>query len=123
MTIAEMLDQLAEIRAEIDAQRLAFEEQREALIPAEIRKQLDAIDEEEAHVIDELEEAAQRLASEIKVAVTLEQQTVKGTRLQAVYYKPRISWDTRGLLGYAQAHPEVLTFKREGKPTVAIRRI
>ncbi len=49
--------------------------------------------------------------------------TVKGKSLMAVYSKPRVTWDGKGLSGYAVAHPEIEAFKKTGKPSVSIRKM
>lgn len=49
--------------------------------------------------------------------------TSKGRYLMAVWSKPRVTWDGKGLLGYMVAHPEIEAFKRVGKPSVSIRRV
>jgi len=48
-------------------------------------------------------------------------ESVKGSHLQVVYSSPRVTWDTKGLDGYAIAHPEITIFRREGKPSASIR--
>ncbi len=49
--------------------------------------------------------------------------TVKGANhMTAVWSKGRVTWDGKGLAGYMVAHPEVGAFRREGEPSVSIRR-
>lgn len=42
--------------------------------------------------------------------------------MMAVWSKGRVTWDGKGLGGYMVAHPEIEAFRREGKPSVSIRR-
>jgi len=49
--------------------------------------------------------------------------TSKGKYLMAVWSKPRVTWDGKGLLGYMVAHPEIEAFKKVGKPSVSIRKV
>ena len=63
------------------------------------------------------------MEAEIKELVKATGATVKSTFLMAVYAKGRISWDAKGLDGYAVAHPEILYMRKEGDPSVSIRRI
>ena len=65
--------------------------------------------------------AVAELEAEIKDAVVNQGATVKGEFLMAVYNKPRVSWNTKGLDGFAVAHPEVKAFQSFGKPSVTIR--
>ncbi len=48
--------------------------------------------------------------------------TVESEKFQFVYSDGRISWDTAGLNGYAVLHPEITTFRKEGKPYVSIKK-
>jgi len=41
---------------------------------------------------------------------------------KAIYVKGRITWNTKALIGYAIAYPEVEQFKKVGKPSVKINR-
>ena len=41
--------------------------------------------------------------------------------IRATYSSPRVSWDTPKLEAYAAAHPEVLAFRKLGKPFVNLR--
>ena len=44
--------------------------------------------------------------------------TVRGSHWQAVWVKARVQWNDKGLREYAESHPELLTFRRQGQPTV-----
>lgn len=63
------------------------------------------------------------LETEVKQEVLKHGASVKATFLHAIWSKGRVSWDTKSLDGYATAHPELLTFRKEGEPSVSIRRI
>lgn len=41
----------------------------------------------------------------------------------AVYNKGRVSWDSSGLNGYMVAHPEITAFRKEGEPSITLRKI
>lgn len=109
---------------QIQQQLVAIEKQslRDSVLTDEIRKQLAEIDLELAPREDTLVEALARETDWVKRAVTTYGKSVTGEHLQAVYVKGRESWDSRGLQGYAQAHPEVLTFQKIGDPSVSIRK-
>jgi hypothetical protein len=49
-------------------------------------------------------------------------ESVRGSAFQAVWNKGRVSWDSKGLSTYADSHPEILAFRKEGEPSVTIRR-
>jgi len=50
-------------------------------------------------------------------------ETVRGAAFQAVWNKGRQSWDAKGLTTYAEANPEILQFRKEGEPSVTLRRV
>ena len=61
------------------------------------------------------------LMEELKAEVLQLGETVKGTALQAVLNSGRVTWDSKGLEGYAVANPQVLTFRKVGEPSVTVR--
>ena len=98
---SKLLNQLAEIRAEI--------ERVSAPLLAKI---------EERTV--ELKMEAEALEEQIRENVLKIKTSVRGKSLIAVHMN-RVSWDTRGLEGYGAAHPEILGFRKESQ-SVQIRR-
>ena len=66
--------------------------------------------------------------AELKAQITeltlVEQSTLRGQYYMAVYSKPRVTWDTKGLDGFAVAYPEILAFRKEGeKGSVSFRHV
>jgi len=116
-----LLESLAEKRALQEVIRLDKEKARDSVLTAEIRQALADIDAE----FSDGEEAAAISVTNLEDvirATTLEiGETVKGDTLYAVFSKPRTSWDSKGLAGFAVAHPEIEMFKKVGKPSVSIR--
>ena len=94
------LDALAELHAQRDAIALEKQALRDGVLTAEIRAQLADIDLECAPRETEIADRIDKLTSEVKAAVLAHGSSVKGARLQAVWSKPRINWDTPGLLGF-----------------------
>lgn len=140
--------EVAEILREITAKREAIREEakrkeREAWEKSQAKKaQVDAEFEASiAHVYAEIEnrkaeiaaeyngrlEAAMKnmaaLEDEIKRAVVQIGKTVKGTFLQAVFMKGRITWNTDMLDGMIIAFPELAKARKEGAPSVSLRAV
>ncbi|MFA6270311.1 MAG: hypothetical protein WC657_03825 [Candidatus Paceibacterota bacterium] len=90
-------------------------------IKAEFQPKYDSLENDQAYLAQKAE--AESLIAEIKSDVIAEGKTIKGSRLMAVYAKGRISWDNKGLDGYIVAHPELAQFRKEGEPSVSIRKI
>jgi hypothetical protein len=71
--------------------------------------------------VDTLNDRISELSSRVKEDVLEMGETFKTPLMMAMYCKGRVSWDTKSLDGYAAAHPEILGFKKTGKPSVSIK--
>jgi hypothetical protein len=119
--LKEKLDVLGEIIA--IRENLISEKQTllDSLIPPEIKLKIQDIEEEFEDKIKQADENVQSLESAIKSEVKAFGQSVKGELVMAVWSKPRVTWDNKGLDGFMVAHPEIKAFRKEGEPTVSIR--
>ena len=117
------LDLLYDLQCKQDAIRLHYEDLRKTLIPEEIKAALDDIDAEQKTALDSLASGIDELTAEVKADVLQAGGSVKGLYLHAIYAKGRVSWDTKSLDGYAVAHPELLALRKEGAPSVSLRKI
>ena len=109
MDTKEMLDQLAELRVNLDA------------IYEPFQARTDALNQEILEVTLILAPKIAMLEQQIKDAVLIGGASVKGTTLMASYVKGRTTWDTNLLAGYAVAHPEIDSLRKGGKPSVRIQ--
>ena len=99
-----------------------YQEKRDALIPEEIKKQLREITIEQEDMVNrgmavlkELEESIGAVIIKHGESFSIESEDKVH---QVVYYKGKISWDTKGLDGFAVAVPAVKKFRKQGKPYV-----
>lgn len=120
--VVSKLRRLGDLRAAADIARMDYEAKR-AEVMKKVQAELDAIDVEFRPVLDAAEENAAALEAEIKNDVLLRAESLRGGPYQAVYVKGRVSWDTKGVEGYARSHPELLKFRREGQPSVTLRTV
>lgn len=118
--IREKLEELAEVRAAAEVTRLDYEARRAEILKA-IQAELDALEAEYQPLLDRAEERAAELEIEVKQAVIAHGASVKGSAYQVVYVRGRVAWDNKALDGYAEAHPEILLFRREGAPSASLR--
>jgi hypothetical protein len=116
------LDELAEIKAATDITRLDYEAKRVEILKA-VQAELDALDIEYKPLMDASAERVAALEVEIRQDVLRHGQSVKGSKLHAVFYHGRTTWDTKSLDKYAGAHPEILEFRKEGEPGVQLRAV
>ncbi len=95
----------------------------DSVLTPEIKQQLADIEAEFGEQVETLQTRMSALADEIKAEVAQFGRTIKGNHHQFVWSKPRVSWDTKALDGYATAHPEILQFRKEGNPSVSVRKV
>ena len=125
------LDHLADMEEDLETVKASLEAEFRARLEAEIgedavvaydnlRREYDAlVRENTAQVSQEIADYTEYLRDEVvKVG-----RTIKGQRKQAVYNGGKISWNTKGLLGYALAHPAIKQFSTTGAPFVSIRTV
>ena len=119
--IKELLDRLAEYQSQRDAANLEKQALIDEVYTPEIKQRIAEIEAEFSGKTETVNENIAALEAEIKQAVINHGASVKGSFFHAVFAKGRVSWDTKSLDGYATAHPELLTFRKEGDPSISIR--
>lgn len=127
--ITAALNQLSEFLCQTDALELQKQELKADIMPEELRaalqeynNELRAIDAEFAGRAEIANKNIASLRDIIKQTILKHGSTIKGDHLMAVWNKGRVTYDSRGLDGYAIAHPEIEAFKKTGKPSVTIRK-
>jgi len=122
MDIYEKIEKYSDLTFGIDA----ISQEKQALIDQvltpEIKEKLAEIDAEFDPKADEIAQQKSMLEAEIKQEILEAGRTIKGTYHSFVWSKPRVSWDTKALDGYAAAHPEIQQFRIEGSPSVSVRK-
>lgn len=114
----DVLGELITIRENLIAEQKTLVDN---LIPPEIKMQIMDVEAEFDDKLNQVNENINSLESAVKEQVKAFGQSVKGELIQAVWAKPRVTWDTKGLDGFLVAHPEIKAFRKEGEPSVSIR--
>jgi len=122
-TVTELLDRLADLRAAPDAIRLQKQALVDTILTAEIKAKLAEIDAEFSAPLQAAEQAAAEVEAKIKDAVSAYGETVKGGALMAVYVKGRVTWDGKKLDGMMSLIPQLKDARKEGEPSVTIRKV
>lgn len=91
-------------------------------ILAPVQEDLDALDAEFKPMLESMDRTLAELEAGIRWEARKTQKTIIGRRFKFLYQKPRISWDTTALDEYAEIHPEILKFRKEGDPIVTFRK-
>jgi hypothetical protein len=119
--IEKMLDELHDLQCKADYLRITKDSEIKGAIPDDIQKIIDAIKEKYSEIVMDVDEEISMLANEIKEQVKATGESVKGEHLSAVYTKPRVTWDSKGIEGFSVAHPEINVFRKVGEPSVSIK--
>jgi phage host-nuclease inhibitor protein Gam len=122
METFEKLNKIAEFQAQRTLLEVDKQKTVDSVLTPEIKKALADIDAEFAPKYAGLDENINALTGEVKTDVLAKGETVKGLSIMAVFTKGRVSWDTKALDGYAAGHPEIAQFRKEGDPSVSIRK-
>jgi len=122
MDIYEKIEKYSDLGVGIDLINQEKQSLIDQVLTPEIKEKLAEIDAEFDPKIEQLSQEKSALESDIKAEVLQAGRTVKGTYHQFVWSKPRVSWDTKALDGYAAAHPEIQVFRSEGSASVSVRR-
>lgn len=117
------LDRLAEYMSKRELLLLQKQELINSIMTDEIKAKITDVNMEFADQLEAVDDNIEKLTSEIKAEVVASGTSVKGTYLHAVYSKGRVSWDTKKLDGLALVVPQLKEARREGDPSVSIRKI
>ena len=123
MSAVDLLNELAELQAQLDLANMKKQELIDAVITPEIKAQIADIDQEFAGPIETIGSNMADLTARIKEQVEIIGSTVKGNSYMAVWSKPRVSWDSKALDGMMNLIPQLAKARSEGQPSVSIRKI
>jgi hypothetical protein len=138
------LSQLATARRRLDALRELVEaKKQEVLKPvevelAELEARYSGQLEQESQIVADIEaevkgvvtktmsrryksQIVADIEAEVKADVFTVGHSVRAEGVQVIYYRPRVTWDSKGLARYAETNPEVEQFRKVGQPSVSLR--
>jgi len=122
-TIIIALNALSDLYAQRDVLQIEQDTLVGGAIPDAVQIVIADIDLEYAQKRAVVGEKIAALEKTVRCAVIDVGASIKSDYLHAVYNRGRIRWDTKALIGYAIAHPEIGAFNTVGKPSVSIRSI
>jgi len=123
MNAQEILEKLTEAYAQRDLLQIDHNQARDNVIPEEVEAALADVDLEYLPKFEAVNGSISRLEEDAKKAVLEAGSTVKGGALQAVFMNGRVSWDSKKLDGLMIIIPELSQARKQGEPTVSIRRV
>jgi phage host-nuclease inhibitor protein Gam len=114
------------IQAEAEKRKAKIDEEFSASVAsiyAEINQRKQEISAEFAGKVEAANANIAKLTAAVKAEVIKAGKTIKGKFLQAVYVKGRVTWDTAKLDGLMILLPQLKDARKEGEPSITIRRI
>lgn len=123
MTIEQNLDRIAELEDMIANVSEKAEQQKRELMPDDVRIAFDVIDEQVDEAVTAAANEIEFLKEATKAEVMLVGKTIKSTRYQAVWNKPRVKWDTDKLEGMIALIPAIAEARSFGEPSITFRRV
>jgi hypothetical protein len=118
--VTEKLERLSNLRAAKDVTQMDYEAKKNAILK-QVQAELDALEAEYEPLLESVDRNIDLLETEIKTDVLLHGESVQGGTFRAVYTKGRTSWDNNGIEKYAEHHPDVLLYRKQGPPSVSLR--
>jgi hypothetical protein len=118
-----MLDQLSELYAQRDLSILDKQRLIDAILTDEIKGKIAEVEMEFSGKSESVSEKIAELETQIKQAVVANGASVKGQFIHAVYAKGRVTWDSKQLDGLMIVIPELAQARKEGEPSVSLRKI
>ena len=89
----------------------------------EINRRKDEIEFEFNGKANDADANIKKLEAEIKAEVKAEGKSVKGKYFHAVYVKGRVTWNTDKMDAWVIDHPFLKEARKEGEPSITLRRI
>jgi len=103
-------------------EHLAQLEDQRAAAAADFDMRIKDLEFQRDQATAEVDEDIEKCRAAVKTGVLDLGHTVRVDGWMATWNKPRVKWDTKGLAGFAVAHPELLSLRTLGEPTITIRR-
>jgi hypothetical protein len=95
------------------------------IIPADIRSKIEELNANYDKMMEEINDAIKITEDRVKAAVIEKGKTIKGERYQAIWSKPRVSWDDKRLEEYFMANDidALERMRKFSNPSVSIRKM
>jgi hypothetical protein len=123
MDTVQKLDAIAEYESQADSLRATMQSEIDKVMTPEIKAALDAIHAEFDAKLDAVSENIANLTTQVKEDVLNSGATIKGAHYMAVWSKGRVTWDGKKLDGMMSIIPALADARKEGDPSVSLRKI
>lgn len=116
------LDKLLLLYEEVDTKRADYAKELAALIPAEIRAKMDAVQDRQAADMQALFMQISALEKLVKDETLKKKRTIDAIGIRAAFRRGSFRWNNQKLMDYAKTHYQILAYRERGKPSVKIER-
>ena len=123
MDTIEKLNELAGLYAQRDISMMEKQRLIDAIMTDEIKAKIAEVEAEYSGKSEAVTEKIAALESEVKELVKENGASVKGQFIHAVFTKGRVTWDSKQLDGLMIAVPQLAQARKEGEPSVSLRKI
>ncbi|MFL5328857.1 MAG: DUF413 domain-containing protein [Gemmataceae bacterium] len=120
MELAGRFEELQAARAANALVREECDKRREAVM-AQVKSQLDALNAEYAERLRYTGDEVSRLEAAAREGAIAFGASFRHAGIRAMFLRPRITWDNKGMMRYMESHPEVAEYRKVGKPSVSLR--
>jgi uncharacterized protein YifE (UPF0438 family) len=103
--------------SEVEAEYLAARQ----VVLAAVRDQLAAVDAAFAEQLQSASDDSAAAEKDVRELVLKLRRPVALAGIKVAYNAGRVTWDVEKMAAYAESHPEVMEFRKVGKPWVAVR--
>lgn len=117
------IEQYSQLGFALDQLELEKKALKDQVIPQELKDKLAEIDAEYADKSASLSEQRGIYEEAIKQAVLAAGKTIKGNHHSFVFTKGRVTWDGKKLDGMMSIIPALRDARREGDPSVSVRKV
>ena len=114
-TNAAIVSRKQEVQAEVEAQTKD--------VYAQVQQRKNEIEAEFSGKANDVDANIKKLEAEIKAEVKAGKKSVKGKFFHAIYVSGRITWNTDKMEAWKVDHPFLLEARKEGEPSITLRRI
>lgn len=121
--IFEMLGRLDNMKAMKDVLVIQKQKMMDVVITPEVKALMAEIEEECGPDLVHADKVISELTAQVKTACVEHGSSIKGENMRVSFIKGRVTWDSKGLAGYAVAHPEIKEFMKTGKPYAAVKNV
>ncbi len=117
------IDDLAESELQLEALELQKQAQIDQILTSEIKSKIEAIELDFANSVQGVKKNVENSRKRIEEDVLRYGSTVEGKVLQVRWNKGKPSLNWKSLKEYAESHPEILDFWKEGTPFVSFYKV